>query len=659
MTATTLALIDRPEDRVEAIRWHEIVTRIDGAAVKLSEIERIVAEGIASRGTVIRRYYAWRKEGAAALVDKRRLRKPGERSQWLQAYLRYTEDDQRTSLGGWRRMMADLRAGVVIEGIGDWQAVWAAEHPRRAIPECCPAGWVPAGAAYSTLQRAARNLPSRQFSLAINRQGMQAAKPYVLPVLRSRLGLAPGQIYEFDDKWHDVEVLFDGQTKPVRALEFAGYDVASAYKIACSIRPRITESDGRRDSLKEREFRWLLAHVLTDIGIHRDGCRIVLEHGTTAIREKHEQQIKSTPVVGALLTFERSGILSEQVHAGMCRGDGGGNFRMKALCEQSHRRDHDSMAYLPGQVGLSPARRPESHAALVRYHEMLMKAAAKLPERTRALLDIGMLTWEQYTSAYHTIQARLADDHEHALEGWDPETRTVVEWRMSDTSGEWHSVDDLLQMDEDQRQAVSAFLSAHPACKRARPMSRREAWSTGQDDLIRAPLQEMPMLLTPADARPAHVGRDGLIRFRDKYLGRDDQLYHAQIESRRGYQQALPPGKELLMYYTPFHTGHIWLIDPADGRMLGMAPRFDRAPRYDQAAILAAAGRQNADLARKILPIRGRHQTAAEQRARMMGHNADVLAGRVTPDSPATHTPPPADAEDGVAAALAEIGDAF
>ena len=129
------------------------------------------------------------------------------------------------------------------------------------------------------------------------------------------------------------------------------------------------------------------------------------------------------------------------------------------------------------------------------------------PERTRALLSLGMLTWPAYVSAYGAIQAGLADDWEHALEGWEPETRTVVEWRSSATAGEWHSIDDLLAMSEAERGAVAAFLSVHPDCKRARPMSRREAWQAGRGALVRIPIQEMPMLLMPEDSRRAHVGR--------------------------------------------------------------------------------------------------------------------------------------------------------
>lgn len=654
-----LMLVDRDEDRARITRLESIMRRLDQAEVRERAIAEILSEvGGWSRGSLIRLHDRWRRDGAAALVDRRRLRKPGPRNAWLQAFLTYTERDQRTSKNGYRAMMAAFREGTALPGVGTWRQVWAAEWDGVEAPDHCPHSWIPTGADYTSLMRAARQDPSRKFALAVTRQGMQAAHALVRPVLTTRRGLPVGAAYEFDDKWHDAETLYQGRPVPVRGLEFAGYDVASALKFVKVLRPRVTESDGRRDSLKEREFRWLHAHVLTGIGFHRDGVRLYVEHGTAAIRDALETRVKGVPEFGPLITYCRSGILSEQAHAGLWPGRGGGNFRMKPLVEGGHRIDHDAMASLPGQVGKDPSHKPESHEALVRYHADLMRAAAKLPERTRALLQLGMLTWEQYVQAYDIITDAIAWRTDHDLEGWDD--RTAVEWRTSETSDDWHSLDDLLALSEHERAVTAAWLSAHPSCKRARPMSRMEVWSAGQTDLIRVPLFDMTALMMPEDARPATVGADGLIRFHDQYLGRDEQIYHAQVRTRAGYLCAVPPGRVVQLLHNPFCPQQVWLTDPESGRLMGMAPRLDRAPKYDQHAILAAAGDQNADLARKLLPIRGRHQAAAEDRAVMVGHNADVLrAAALDPQAAAAPAAPPAlapasDCSDAVDRAAAE-----
>lgn len=632
---SALALIEKPSDRISVSYKRELMRRLDGADVREAEIRRVMEEGVwkQSRSHLIRLHDSWRKAGENALVDKRRVPAKRACNTWLQVYMTYAEDDQRTSYGGWRRMLADFRAGMGTDkGMPDWRVVYAQDRKGRRVPTHCPMEWVPKGASYSTLQRAANRQAEYRFALAATRTGMKAASPFVRPVLRTRLGLKVGQVYEWDDKWHDVESVLDGDA--VRALEFCGYDVSSANKIAYSVRPRVRKTDGHRDSLKEREFRWLFAHVLTNVGFHKDGMWSVVEMGMTAIRPKHEERIKAIPKWGDLLHFERSGSLAEQVHAGMHRGDGGGNFRMKALCEGAHRRDHDGLAYLIGQVGKDPVHRPESHAALVKYSTAMAQAAARLPERTRALIDLEMLTWDQYQAAYLQIMEGLAWDPDHALEGWDPETRRVVEWRTSESSNDWHSVDELLTLSTEERTAMRVFFKLHPECSRSRAMSRREAWNAGQDELVRVPLNEMFMLMMEEDARPATVQNDGTIVFRDTYyFGRDDMIYHAQIETRQGYRHALAPGTKVMLLATPFHTEHVWLSDPESGKPMGMAPLYMKAPHYDKAAIKRAMGAKNADLARKVLPIRGRHQAAAETRARLMGRNADVLAGRLTPDS--------------------------
>jgi hypothetical protein len=50
--------------------------------------------------------------------------------------------------------------------------------------------------------------------------------------------------------------------------------------------------------------------------------------------------------------------------------------------------------------------------------------------------------------------------------------------------------------------------------------------------------------------------------------------------------------------------------------VIGLAPAYKRAPLYDRDAIIRSAGKQNEDLARKLMPIRGRHQEEVQGAAR-------------------------------------------
>jgi len=103
-------------------------------------------------------------------------------------------------------------------------------------------------------------------------------------------------------------------------------------------------------------------------------------------------------------------------------------------------------------------------------------------------------------------------------------------------------------------------------------------------------------------------------------------IYHATCKTRAGYQAALVPGREYVFFGTPLHAEGGVVVEPESGKVIGVAPTYKRAPIYDREAILRAAGAQNADLAAKLLPIRGRHQQEAEQRLALIGHNADVLS---------------------------------
>ena len=349
-------------------------------------------------------------------------------------------------------------------------------------------------------------------------------------MLRTRVGLKPGQVMEFDDVHVDVEINMHGIGKVARPQMFVGYDIASGHKVIDVARPQYPdEATGKRNSLKEREFRFMMAALLTQYGFHRDGVRLVIEHGTTAIRETLEEQIKRLPVFGDLITFERSGILAEAVHAGFFKGDGGGNFKLKAYCEKMHSVEHSRRAMLPGQVGMDAEHRPEGHAGLVRYEQQMMRAVESLPASQRDMIRFNLLDWSTYCQAAAILSDTIADDPDHRLEGWDG--REVLKWRLSETDA-WHDLAELKCMTEVQRDAILAFLQANPTCKRVRRMTRREVWTTGLSELIRIPMFELPQLLDNrlikdgGDVREVKIKKDGTFQFQDSfYYGDDAQVF--------------------------------------------------------------------------------------------------------------------------------------
>jgi len=549
--------------------------------------------------------------------------------------------------------MDDFWSGKALpHGVGDWRDAWRSDNPQKSVPQECPDGWFPKCARYETLQRSVKTNPDYLFQIAASRKGRKAAHEFLIPVLKTRIGLEVGQVYECDDQHVDVDVRMPGIGKMARPQKFRIDDIASGFPAASVMRPQYPETDGaKRNSLKEREFRMLHAYLLTNVGFHKSGTRIVVEHGTTAIREPVERRVKSIPGYGSLITYERSGILAEAVHAGMFKGDGGGNFRFKAYCEQAHRLEHSRRAALPGQLGQDADHQPESLTAMVKYDRLIMEAVAKLPQDKRDLIRYNLCDWTTFSRLDAMLCDAIYDDPDHRLEGWAEKRVTV--WRMNE-SDRWHPIAELEDMNDTQRAAIMAYLQSHPQNVWNRAMTRREAFFKGQASMIRVPLIELPLMLDDrpwkqgGDARPITVKKNGTFGFVDQfYYGPDEVVYHATCRTRAGFQAALIPGREYIFFGTPLHAEGGIIVDKESGKVIGIAPTYKRAPTCDREAILRAAGDQNADLAAKMMPIRGRHQMEAEQRLALIGNNTDVMAGRV--ERP--------DLTDGDAADLGELAN--
>lgn len=617
--------------RGEMARRAEAIAIVEAASGRVAALQEAAGKAGFSFGKMKRIYYAWKKDrkaggtGDIALLDLRHEGPPPASNPWVTALKGYAEGDLNTTVGGYNRMMAEWRSGAVSlpGGIGRWQDAWRREHPCSPVPGECPEGWTPRGASYPNLARALRNDPDHVFALAASRRGMRAAHANVLPVLTTRRGLPVGAVYQFDDVWHNIDIML-ATGKTAQPLEFAGYDVASGFKCVSLAKPRFTAEDGTRKNLTEQQFRFLFGFALCVTGFHKDGLTAVVEHGTTAIREEVEKQIKLIPAFGELITFARSGILSEQVHAGLFVGSGGGNFRFKALVESSHNVMHNRTASLPGSRGRDAEHMHESRNALVAYEE---KTAAELDKwggpGFAARMASGLLSFDEYVSAFRAAEDAVMDDPGHRLEGWDG--REVAEFRLG-PDAPWQDASALLGMEPAQAAAIAAFLQAHPEHRRRRWMTRREVWTRGQADFVRVPLFEMPAFLASSDARECVVREDGTFAFRDAlYYGRDEVVYRAQARDFSGATRRFAPGARLFVKWNPLTPEQVWILDRDSGATLGMAPLHERAPVYDPEAVKRAMGAQARDLARKVLPVRGRHQREAEERAARIALNAQLL----------------------------------
>ena len=135
--------------------------------------------------------------------------------------------------------------------------------PGYETPPPADVGGIPWGWSYENLSR---YMPTK-FEKTLARQGRTAAASYRPLVYSTRVGLECGQFYMFDDLEHDIKVNFIGINRQAwRPLELCALDLFSGCKIAYGTKPTIEGDDGAKQKLKEKDMRFLLAYLLTNIG---------------------------------------------------------------------------------------------------------------------------------------------------------------------------------------------------------------------------------------------------------------------------------------------------------------------------------------------------------------------------------------------------------
>lgn len=631
----------------------------------VAALKAVAASAGVRYGTMRRWYYAAEKSGDAALVDARKTVRPPEENAYYREFCRYCEMDRNGDRGGYDALMRDFRRGFCFS-FGTWRDCWTRDYPCLAVPPLCPANYVPRGFTYQRMMQLRRADGTRAMALAWTRQGQFAALRHTLPVIRSRVGLRPGQVVQSDDVWHNVDVYAPGQKGVFNPLEFAFYDVASAYKIVSLMKPRTLVVDPktgreRRDNLKEQQYRFAVANLMCCVDFHKDGITLIGERGTSRLNDEVLRRIAASSM-GRLFRFQTSGLKNAPAHRGMFVGNAGGNPRMKSLCECAHNVLHNATASLPGSHGRDAAHLHESNAAVVGYSERMVAQAERIDPAILPLLRLPILDYKTYRQYFYAIEAEVMDRTEHRLEGW--EENEVSEFRLSPGSP-WVRADALKDMDPAKAAAVSAVVSSDPAnLMRRRKLSRREAWARGRGELVRWPLAEAPAFLDPRDAREATVRPDGTIAFTDaQYYPGEQKRYVARYRDRRtGVERLIAPGTKVRFFWIPVGPleNQIWITDEKDD-VLGMCPLLKTASWSDECSIRAAMGQQLAQTAALMAETRAAGEMAGVRRLAAEKVNAAILAaakeaksrptrtgggGRASLEELASGSPPRVDAEE-------------
>jgi hypothetical protein len=570
-----------------------------------------------------RKFYALRNTGDwRALVNAAKTT-GGGKAEWItpaviEAWRTYCDQHPRSMKSAYIELAANYKSGQMIGDV-DWRRVWQAlpELRSKPMPPKCPPGMpLPPGWSYWNMMR---HKPKRIETVAA-RRGPHAARKFSARVHTTRENLLPGQQYEFDDMWHNCKVVCRGYPKAVRPLELACIDIASANKIAFALKPRMEDEDGKRRNITEADMRFLVAHVLTNIGYHKDGCLLLVEGGTAAIRDRLKKVLHE--LSDGKITVSTSGV-DRQIPLGKWGYDTKGNPDHKAHIESWHNLAQNRLDALPGYTG-SNARldKPEDHEALCKVVGKMLAASCSLPPELAARLRFPVFDWDTFSDVVHEVYAQIAWSSDHTLEGWH--NRTERQWRVH-PADLWHSECEFLALPKDVQDRL-APLVAMPGNTQVVRQSRARVWEDGQRDLVRLPDWSITLICGDdlAQARPCPAMAEVVFVNQDIESGRPQTYRLSTCIGPAGERVQLKEGEMYLWTINPFDPRHIFITDTW-GRYVGRCNRVAVVDRADLDAVGREIGIARRELSEAIAPVARRGAKRAREMIADMRTNAALL----------------------------------
>lgn len=466
------------------------------------------------------------------------------------------------------------------------------------------------------------------------RNGRAAAMKLLPQIFTTRKGGWCCMEYQFDDMWHDFEVIHNMQL--CRLLEFNAIEYYSGYIFNPGLKPRFKAEDGKNKTLTERDFRLWAVHFLATVGWSPRGTTLQGERGTAAFRALAPKLIHWS---NGLLKIPLPGMSGDAAMIGGWRERAKGNPNAKALKEGMGKIIHNRLASLPGQIGMNPQDKPS--ASFGRDKEALQLIA--LQQHVAQPLHMTHLTFEQaaleVVREYMSINRRT----DHEMEGWIEEQLYTQEYCADPQQDIWIDVGKLPDV---QRQALAIIASANPDSLRPRKLSASEVLTPHLPHNIRlSPEAEADCLYE--DARRTKEVIAGHISFEDKDIGPGTFRYIAEYQDRCGFRRAMPNDSEVQIVVNSFNPDRGFLFTPK-GSYLGMVPRDFSVQRADRDAIHRRIGEKERRYKDAMLAANVRHGL---QRESQLTDNARILLDSLGRPQPAATTAAAYDLSDEYSAA--------
>jgi hypothetical protein len=578
LTSDHLTAISSPAELSRVQSWVDDLAFILSSKPQKPAVALIAARRGCSTSLIHQKLRALREKGPLSLLDGRTRRHQiipalgGHRSPafiaWVHS-LYYQVQRTHATPTVYGLMIARLRA---------WRQDPA--NPALAIPgydtpplDCPRSGYEHP---YGWSQRQLNAIKPDDYNLALGRKGRHAANLLLPPVLTTRVGLHPGEVYLFDDQYYDLMVHYGH--KLVRPVGLNGLDLFSGCDVIRGIRPELPDNPEGERSLTRDDLTWLIVSLLTQHGYYKDRCVITVESGSATVPEEFA---KTLALVSDQKISVSIGFPGREVVKGVLTPSRG-NPRFKAARESWFNLLRNRMAALPVALGRNYEDKPEDTDRIAEEDRHLLALHHQHP----GLLDdlqLESLPWSRFFPLANYISEAINNRRDHDLEGYATLGLESVQWRYRD---EWITEDEYRNLPGHARGAIVDRMHAGEIVTRVVKNSPREVYDAGRNDLKKISPYRWHLLIPHSLAIPRTVPDNRQIVIKSKAYG-PEPIVLQSIYYPEGDQDGrpLPVGKDVLIFLPPHSPDTALLTDP-HGRVLGLCFALQRSHRLDQDALL-------------------------------------------------------------------------
>lgn len=508
------------------------------------------------------------------------------------------------------RQLAMWRRGDLTRRIPGFDA-----PPPNAPGYNHPAGW-----SYRNLMR----IKPRRAEMALMTLGVAAAMKLLPPIPGTREGARFLEYITIDDVWQDRKVMVPGYSNPARLLQMGAMDYASAVYLKFGLRPELPLDDGKRERLKERDAKQLVAMLLETFGypVHYD-MHIICERGTATIREADAKALYdlSGGRIKVCYTSMEGGLVLTWMESST------GNSRGKAWHESWHNLFHNEMASLPGQVGKDNAHQPMALLAMEREAKNLVTASHFLTPEQKQRIKMPFSTLEEAHWETLEVVERINHRRKHDCEGFG----TVMEWVLPGVDMEPAPEGAVLTLNDALREQVQWRPRLESPMERLMKLRGAEC-TASPGATAEAAFRKIPSWIMPRFYEDNHA----LEKITDgRFVARKDGVTY--VFKPASPEATLPDTKQkYLGYFKPLNPDFVYLTDE-DGAFVGTWIRERKVRRADQEALAEAIAEKTALLNTAMSNVRRyRKDEIAEQERRIRDNVAVMAEAGLIEDSPAS-----------------------